>query len=131
MPLVFPSSAQTPDQVLSQVPESTSSSSPFFLTFYASIDPSTGESWCIDCRKAQPVIDQHVPEANSALVFVGDRSEWKSSPLREAFGISRVPTIVKLTSKPSATSFSESASSHLVESDILDQTKLKQFLASE
>ncbi|SGY16835.1 BQ5605_C012g07005 [Microbotryum silenes-dioicae] len=129
MPLVFPFfSVQSPDQVLSQVPEATSSSSPFFLTFFASIDPNTGESWCIDCRKAQPVIDQHVPEANSALVFVGDRSEWKSSPLREAFGISRIPTIVKLTSKPSATS---STSSHLVESDILDQAKLKKFLNSE
>lgn len=123
MPLLFPSSGQSPESVLSSIPSSTSSSSPHYLVFLSSVDPSSGQMWCGDCRDTQSTIEQLVPDNQSQLVFVGEKQEsvsfpfpspisapflysrfpsrnrWKSpdSPWRKApFNLKAIPTIIKV-----------------------------------
>ncbi|GAA5994865.1 hypothetical protein JCM5350_001730 [Sporobolomyces pararoseus] len=135
MPLLFPSSTgQTPDSVLSSIPSSTSSSSPHYLVFLSSIDPSSGQMWCADCRDTQSTIEKLVPENQSQLVFVGEKQEWKSpeSPWRQApFNLKAIPTIIKVeqaSSKDSLQSSIETAP-RLVEGDLRDEAKFKSFVA--
>jgi len=44
-------------------------------------DPATGESWCPDCVKAEPVIEKCMSKIDEKAVFifcvVGDRPTWK------------------------------------------------------
>ncbi|XP_074658113.1 thioredoxin domain-containing protein 17-like [Tubulanus polymorphus] len=52
-----------------------------FVLFTGAADPASGESWCPDCVKADPVIERnlaHLPE-DSVFVkcIVGDRPTWK------------------------------------------------------
>lgn len=75
MPLLFPSAAQTPESVLGSIPASTSSASPHYLVFLSSVDPSSGQMWCGDCRDTQQSIEQLVPDNQSQLVFVGEKQE--------------------------------------------------------
>ncbi|GAA5877870.1 hypothetical protein JCM16303_000267 [Sporobolomyces ruberrimus] len=133
MPLLFPSSGQSPESVLSSIPSSTSSSSPHYLVFLSSVDPSSGQMWCGDCRDTQSTIEQLVPDNQSQLVFVGEKQEWKSpdSPWRKApFNLKAIPTIIKVeeSSKDSLQSSIESAP-RLVEGDLRDESKFKQFVA--
>ncbi|GAA5905551.1 uncharacterized protein JCM6883_005366 [Sporobolomyces salmoneus] len=131
MPLLFPSATQTPESVLSAIPSSTSSSSPHYLIFVSSIDPSSGRMWCGDCRDTQQSIEKLVPDTQSQLVFVGERQEWKSpdSPWRKApFNLSAIPTIIKVEQADSLQSSIESAP-RLVEGDLRDESKFKSFVA--
>ena len=121
MPMLFPSGGQSPESVLSSIPSSTSSSSPHFLVFLSSVDPTSGQMWCGDCRDTQQTIEKLVPDNQSQLVFVGERQEsvllalllseprrsssycncgrWKSpdSPWRQApFNLKAIPTIIRV-----------------------------------
>lgn len=52
-----------------------------FALFCGGVSPATGESWCPDCVKAEPVIEKGVAKAPEDAVFikcsVGDRATWK------------------------------------------------------
>ena len=76
-------------------------------------------------------ISEYIPDAKSSLVYVGSRDVWdKSNPFRKAFGIERLPTIVKITdSFHSLTSQEIPAASKLVEADVYNIEKLKAFLS--
>ncbi|GAA5938573.1 uncharacterized protein JCM15063_005359 [Sporobolomyces koalae] len=136
MPLLFPESQQTPESVLKSIPESTSAAKPHFLVFLSSVDPATGEMWCPDCRNPQQLIEQIVPEQASQLVFVGDRTSWKSpdSPWRKApFHLSAIPTVIKVEQSPNSQDSLESSlksGPRLIEGDLMDEAKFKQFVAS-
>ncbi|KAK4699565.1 hypothetical protein P7C70_g6696, partial [Phenoliferia sp. Uapishka_3] len=127
MALLFPTE-QTPESVLSTIPSTASPADPFFIIFFASPD-DTGRSWCGDCRAAEAPIANNISEQRSALVYAGGRSEWRdpSNAFRRAFGITRLPTIIKVTG--AASSFSALQKSEmLVEGDVVDEEKLKKFV---
>lgn len=98
MPMLFPTTAQTPESVLAAIPSDTSPAKPCYMIFFAS-PTSTGLSWCPDCLRAMQPISDHIPDEQSSLVYVGSRDEWgdKANPFRKAFGIERLPTVVKIT----------------------------------
>ncbi|KAM0788351.1 hypothetical protein ACM66B_001492 [Microbotryomycetes sp. NB124-2] len=132
--VLLPPSSQSPESVLDAVPPSTSSSNPHFLILFASVDPQTGQSWCPDCRDVEPAIEKHVPQQRSTLVYVGQRNEWKTpdNAYRKAFGISAVPTIIRLESGDKANLTSQiSSAQKLVEGEILDESRLKEFLKAD
>merc|ERR1712024_161937 len=68
------------DELLSLVKEESGSSNVFVLCTGAQ-DPETGKSWCQDCVKAEPVIEECITKAKETDVFivaiVGDRPKWK------------------------------------------------------
>ncbi|GAA6011020.1 hypothetical protein JCM11491_005911 [Sporobolomyces phaffii] len=133
MPLLFPSATQTPESVLSAVPSSTSPAQPHYLVFLSSVDPASGEMWCGDCRDTQTAIEQLVPDSQSQLVFVGEKSEWKSpdSPWRKApFNLAAIPTIIKVEqAQQGALDSSIASAPRLVEGDLRDEAKFKSFVA--
>lgn len=73
--------------------------------FTASDEPTSKESWCPDCRKIKPIIEQMIQKFQYndqivlAIVQVGQRDEWKSgdNPFRvHAVQLSNVPTLLSL-----------------------------------
>ncbi|KAM0755255.1 hypothetical protein T439DRAFT_322297 [Meredithblackwellia eburnea MCA 4105] len=136
MPLLPPSSpGSDPSVLLNHLSSLPSPVSPYFIVFFASPDPDTGLPWCGDCRQAQPLLAKWVKESNSGIVFVGGRDEWKtpSNPFRQAFDVQRIPTIIKLPSVGGGASFNYGAvkdAEKLVESDVLDEEKLKSFVGA-
>jgi thiol-disulfide isomerase/thioredoxin len=71
-----------------------------FVLFTGSKGPD-GKSWCPDCVKADPVIEECTKFAppSSLVVFcgVGERAFWKdqSNIFRQKLGIKSVPTLMK------------------------------------
>lgn len=72
--------------------------------FLASIDPSTNESWCPDCRAVFPLLNRLLSTSESAVTFlwcyVGSREEWKNQPenpfrLHEIVKVKCVPTLIR------------------------------------
>ncbi|ORY79277.1 hypothetical protein BCR35DRAFT_304670 [Leucosporidium creatinivorum] len=131
---LFPQ-APSPAAALSAIPTGSnapSPASPYFLIFFASVEESTGKSWCPDCVRVEPTIEQHVPQARSSLIYVGQRADWKSpeNAFRQAFGLKGVPTIVRVESSADQGSLQAHIASapKLVEGEILDEAKLKDFL---
>ncbi|KAF9118719.1 hypothetical protein BGW39_000921, partial [Mortierella sp. 14UC] len=52
-----------------------------FVYFYASFDPTIGMSWCPDCVRAGPVVEEYFAKTDDVVLIdapVGDRPEWKS-----------------------------------------------------
>ncbi|GAA5884565.1 hypothetical protein JCM6882_005301 [Rhodosporidiobolus microsporus] len=131
MPLLFPDSPQSPQAVLSQIPSSTSSSSPHYLIFFSSLDENTGKPWCPDCADVQGEVEKLVPEKQSTLVFVGSRNEWKTpdNPFRQApFNVSKIPTIIKVTEGGDAVTSSLDSAQRLIEADLRDPAKFQAFV---
>ncbi|KAJ3333554.1 hypothetical protein HDU76_006861 [Blyttiomyces sp. JEL0837] len=53
-----------------------------FLYLRANNDPATGQSWCPDCRNADPLIQKTIgtiAEATLVYVAVGDKPTWKNA----------------------------------------------------
>ncbi|TDL28083.1 hypothetical protein BD410DRAFT_835324 [Rickenella mellea] len=49
-----------------------------FLIFYSSIDATTKEMWCPDCRRVEALVDETFGKETSpaaTIVYVGQRSE--------------------------------------------------------
>ena len=74
-----------------------------FVLFTGKEDSTTGNSWCPDCVKAEPIIEKSIPKIkpeNSFIVcIVGDRPTWKdpqcefrTNPQTKLKGI---PTLMK------------------------------------
>jgi len=74
-----------------------------FLVFYSSIDPTTKEMWCPDCRRVEELVQtsfDRIGSPSALIVFVGQRGEWKqntpASPFRgEPWRLDSIPTIVR------------------------------------
>ncbi|KAL3900727.1 MAG: hypothetical protein SGCHY_001136 [Lobulomycetales sp.] len=50
----------------------------------ASVDPETGKPWCGDCRKAEPVVRDAVPDGFPfQFHHIATRQEWKVDPGQE------------------------------------------------
>ncbi|KAI5713080.1 hypothetical protein M8J75_013607 [Diaphorina citri] len=65
---------------------------------------STGESWCPDCVKAEPFVQEYLTKNESKLkighliiVDVGNREQWKdkNNSFRTVFNIQNIPTIIR------------------------------------
>lgn len=61
-----------------------------------------GESWCPDCRDAEPVVEAGLQQASTDMVFilvvVGDKPTWKdpNNEFRTSeFKLTEIPTIVE------------------------------------
>ncbi|SPN98659.1 related to Thioredoxin domain-containing protein C21C3.12c [Cephalotrichum gorgonifer] len=72
----------------------------FFLTFVASDDPVTKQSWCPDVRAALPVIKATFSAdgaPTTAFVEVGQRPEWKKPThvVRTKWNVHGVPTVAR------------------------------------
>ncbi|KAF8978097.1 ribosomal 40S subunit protein S24B [Entomortierella lignicola] len=72
-----------------------------FVYFYASNDPATGKSWCPDCVKSEPIIEERFSKLDNVVFVdapVGDRPTWKdpNHPYRhdKVVKIQFVPTLV-------------------------------------
>ncbi|KAL6307697.1 hypothetical protein BKA93DRAFT_727092 [Sparassis latifolia] len=72
-----------------------------FVIFYSSRDEG-GELWCPDCRAVDELIQSAFgPDTGHSglVVFVGQRSEWKSpsNPFRgNPWNVQSVPTIIRI-----------------------------------
>ena len=54
---------------------------PIFICFVGSKLPTTGQSWCSDCVKAEPAIDETLLELKDLknifiTCYVGNKEEW-------------------------------------------------------
>ena len=85
---------------------------PHFTYYTASLDPTTQEPWCPDCRLSLPVARQMISAAGGTLleVHVGSRAEWMQTqpphPLRtgrDTLGlrVTTLPTLVRFETRGS------------------------------
>ena len=73
-----------------------------FIYFWGTADDS-GESWCPDCRQADPVIEAGLANATEGIVFimvaVGDRGAWKNPEnafrVHPSFKVTGIPTLIR------------------------------------
>jgi thiol-disulfide isomerase/thioredoxin len=90
------------------------------LVFMANDDAESGQSWCPDCAKAKPIIDevlQNFDHFDVGYVLVGPRDEWKKddNPYRlHALKVTNVPTVINMRNN-----------TRLVESECFDRDKLR------
>ncbi|KXJ27929.1 thioredoxin domain-containing protein 17 [Exaiptasia diaphana] len=76
-----------------------------FVMFMGAID-ETGESWCSDCRDAEPVVEKVLDNASNpadcvfVLVVVGDRACWKdpNNEFRQhpSYALTGIPTLIEV-----------------------------------
>ncbi|KAG0591349.1 hypothetical protein M758_1G165000 [Ceratodon purpureus] len=98
------------------------------ILFVGDVVASTGESWCPDCVRAEPVIYDQVNGADRPVtmvrVFVGDKPTWKTRehPLRtdKRFRITGIPTLIRWENGAQA--------SRLEASEAADETKIKRLM---
>ncbi|THD24741.1 Eukaryotic translation initiation factor 3 subunit A [Fasciola hepatica] len=75
-----------------------------FVFFSGSTDLKTGDSWCLTCQKAEPVLEDCLKFSKDGDVFmmieVGTESEWKSPDNKfrthPVFQLKNIPTVVSL-----------------------------------
>ncbi|GAA5869026.1 hypothetical protein JCM3774_002452 [Rhodotorula dairenensis] len=130
MPLLFPETSQSPQAILDRAKGATADK-PHFLVFFASIDEHTGKPWCPDCSEVQQEVERLVPEQNSTLVFVGDRTEWKKPDnafRQKPFNISKIPTIIRVQGGADNVAASLDSAPRLIESELRDRSKFEEFV---
>ncbi|KAL4805657.1 hypothetical protein BDV18DRAFT_139604 [Aspergillus unguis] len=108
------------------------STSPFFISFHASPDPTTGKPWCPDVVAALPHLTEvfSAPSAPEvAFVDVGQKPEWKdlTNVYRTRWNVNSVPTLVRFE----LIDGSMKEITRLVEGEILDRTKLEKLVSGE
>ena len=73
---------------------------PRAVLFVSGLDPASNQSWCPDCRRAQPAVERAATDGDASLlvVDVGDRASWKSAghPFRvdAALKLTCIPTLL-------------------------------------
>ncbi|KAI9570331.1 hypothetical protein HD554DRAFT_409028 [Boletus coccyginus] len=72
-----------------------------FLVFFSSRLPENNLPWCPDCLAVEDLIKSTFSERgpSAVLVYVGQRSEWKTPDnifRKEPWKVRAIPTIVKL-----------------------------------
>ena len=97
--------------VLDNVKKGASSGSSYFLLFVGAKSAETNQSWCVDCRNADPILDKafetylHENLDKSIHLLVCDvvREEYKKPDyifrLDSKVQLKCVPTLIKLSSK--------------------------------
>ncbi|XP_066931868.1 thioredoxin domain-containing protein 17-like [Clytia hemisphaerica] len=69
-------------ELLSLIEKECKDASNIFVLCTGSEDPTTGKSWCPDCVKAEPVIENCLKSSKDTDVFIvaiaGDRPIWKN-----------------------------------------------------
>ncbi|KAG8803303.1 hypothetical protein FRC17_006206 [Serendipita sp. 399] len=122
-----------PEEWLSSPPTARpSSSTDTILIFYASIDPTTHQMWCGDCRKVKSTLDWlfNGDDKPPAYVFyVGSKAEWKKpaqNRFRTEWKVESVPTMIKYRNTGGYRVQGEEIY-RLVEEEILDSTELGKF----
>ncbi|KAG0231242.1 ribosomal 40S subunit protein S24B [Actinomortierella wolfii] len=75
-----------------------------YVYAFASIDPSTGLSWCPDCVRAGPIVHERFQKLENAVVLeapTGDRPTWKDPAniyrTDEVISLTAVPTLIHWT----------------------------------
>ncbi|KAG8759718.1 hypothetical protein FRC14_005202 [Serendipita sp. 396] len=95
------------------------------VLFYASIDPTTNQMWCGDCRKVKSTIDwlfNGDDKPPAYVIYVGQKAEWKKPAVnhfRTDWKIESVPTMIKFRAGEEVY--------RLVEEEILDSIELGKF----
>ncbi|KAG5445518.1 Thioredoxin domain-containing protein 17, variant 2 [Clonorchis sinensis] len=77
-----------------------------FTYFLGTRDPRTNQSWCPDCRAAEPTVLKGLKVTNESDLFiwceVGDRDEWiiPENPFKKhhVLRLKEIPTLVSLAS---------------------------------
>ena len=100
---------------------------PIFAEFYGAHD-SSGKSWCPDCVKAEPVVEDVMKSSASQdthflHVSVGNRSEW-----RDPNCSFRSDSRLKLTCIPTLIQWG--TSHRLLEEDCANKKKVMEFVSS-
>ncbi|PBP15698.1 hypothetical protein BUE80_DR013420 [Diplocarpon rosae] len=103
---------------------SATASKPSFLVVYASLG-ADDQSWCGDCRDAEPFVNSKFAESKEVvkIVYAGQRDEWRSAEnqwRRAPFSITNLPTLVKVAG--------DGKWERLVEADVANQKKLDAFV---
>ncbi|XP_004594931.1 thioredoxin domain-containing protein 17 [Ochotona princeps] len=71
------------------------------FAYFSGSKDAEGKSWCPDCVKAEPVVQEALKHATKGCVFiycqVGDRPYWKdpNNEFRKKLKITAVPTLLK------------------------------------
>ncbi|TGZ57283.1 hypothetical protein CRM22_009946 [Opisthorchis felineus] len=73
-----------------------------YAFFIGTTDPITGDSWCPDCRTAEPIVEEATKKMSEKDLFimceVGDRDHWKTAtnPFRThpVFKLTEIPTLL-------------------------------------
>ncbi|XP_064392727.1 thioredoxin domain-containing protein 17-like [Halichondria panicea] len=69
------------EELLAKVGEWKSKADKIYLFFCGDRDKATGESWCPDCVKAEPIVEKVLEKPGVSGVFikciVGNRDSWK------------------------------------------------------
>ncbi|TGZ57282.1 hypothetical protein CRM22_009946 [Opisthorchis felineus] len=73
-----------------------------YAFFIGTTDPITGDSWCPDCRTAEPIVEEATKKMSEKDLFimceVGDRDHWKTptNPFRThpVFKLTEIPTLL-------------------------------------
>lgn len=101
MPIVRCASPADLDPVLDRVRRDAGSA---LLLFFGSEDPETGQSWCVDCVTADPILRAACVRLRPELTLhecpVGPRSGWKNVSdhpyrLHPALRLARIPTLIR------------------------------------
>ncbi|KAJ1530747.1 hypothetical protein ONE63_005601 [Megalurothrips usitatus] len=100
---------------------------PIFAEFYGAHD-SSGKSWCPDCVKAEPIVEEVMKSsapstAHFLHVSVGERSEWRdpNCPFRtdSSLKLTCIPTLIEW-----------GTSRKLLEEDCADKKKVMDFVSA-
>ncbi|EJT48370.1 hypothetical protein A1Q1_02653 [Trichosporon asahii var. asahii CBS 2479] len=97
-----------------------------FLVFYSNVE--NGQMWCPDCRDVEDVVKNAFDaedKPKAAIYWVGSRDQWrdKNNGARVDFNVNSVPTIIRYTDG--------TETGRLVEGEILDSSKFKDFVAGQ
>ncbi|KAJ5152917.1 uncharacterized protein N7482_009395 [Penicillium canariense] len=103
-------------------------SAKLFLAFVSGDDPITKQAWCPDVRAALPHIDAAFTAADAptvAIVPVGQKPEDPNNIYRTQWKVNNVPALVRYQ----LVNGHVSEAGRLIEAEILDNAKLRAFLA--
>ncbi|GHJ85424.1 hypothetical protein NliqN6_1826 [Naganishia liquefaciens] len=97
---------------------------PVFLVFYSAVIPATGQMWCPDCRDVEATVKETFDRADKpkAIIVWLEREDWRrpDNEARIKWNVQNIPTILRLEDGKET--------GRLVESAILDATRLKSFV---
>ncbi|VDP78832.1 unnamed protein product [Echinostoma caproni] len=95
---------ETIEDLISTAKEALKKNHHAFVLFSGSTDLKTGDSWCANCQKAEPVLEECLKHSKDGDVFmmieVGSESEWNSPENKF-----RTHPVFKLQSIPCVVSF--------------------------
>eukprot|EP01138_Halocafeteria_seosinensis_P003102 gb/GECG01003170.1/.p1 GENE.gb/GECG01003170.1/~~gb/GECG01003170.1/.p1 ORF type:complete len:173 (+),score=24.27 gb/GECG01003170.1/:1-519(+) len=115
-PNVFDQFRETAANILNAEKGSKGAEDRIFCLFTGAKDPSTGQSWCPDCDKAKPVIEEALRKINHPIVLLEcqvNRDEYKNNPeypyrTHRTIKLESLPTLIRLGSSRATAKLGES-----------------------